>query len=70
MLNYVDREGILKIRWQGWHNTDRKNLIFVMVPCKGNTHRDESTNIQAGEVFTSYNYVEKATLKFGTGSLK
>ena len=32
-----------KKQWQGWHNTDRKDLIFIMVPCKGNAHRGEST---------------------------
>ena len=62
--------GILKRRWQGWHNTDRKDLIFIMVPCKGNAHKDESTNIKANEVVTSYNYLEKAPLKFGAGSVK
>ena len=41
-----------------------------MILCKGNAHRDESTNIEAGEVVTSYNYLGKATLKFGTGSVK
>ena len=40
MLSYVDRA---EKQWHGWHNTDRKNLIFIMVPCKGNAHRDEST---------------------------
>ena len=41
-----------------------------MVPCKGSAHRDESANIEVGQVVTSYNYLEKATLKFGTGSAK
>ena len=43
-----------------------------MVPNKGNAHRDESTNIEAGEVVTYYNYLGNATqaLKFGTGSGK
>ena len=31
-----------------------------MVPCKGH----KSTNKEAGKVVTSYNYLEKATLKF------
>ena len=24
-----------KKQWQGWHNTDRKDIIFIVVPCKG-----------------------------------
>ena len=58
----------LKGQWQGWHNTDCKDLIFIMVPCKVNAHRDESTNLEADELVTSYNYLGKVTLKFGTGS--
>ena len=41
-----------------------------MIPCKRNEHRDEGTNIEAGEVVTFYNCLEKATLKFGAGSVK
>ena len=35
-------------KWQGWHNTGRKDLIFIMVPCKGNAHRDESRKHRGG----------------------
>ena len=31
---------------------------------------DESTNIEAGQVVKFYNYLEKVTLKFGTGLVK
>ena len=72
---------MLKGQWQGWRNTDWKDLIFIVVPCKGNAHRGKSANIEAGEVVwkrfieagevvTSYDYLESAALKFGTGSVK
>ena len=70
ILNYVDRAGILKGQWQGWRNTDWKDLIFIVVPCKGNAHRGKSANIEVGEGVTSYDYLENAALKFGTGSVK
>ena len=35
-------------KWQGWHNTGRRDLIFIMVPCKRNAHRNESTKHRGG----------------------
>ena len=31
-----------KIRWQGWYDKDHKDLIFIMVPRKGNAQRRET----------------------------
>ena len=42
MLSYIDIDRAEK-QWQGWHNTGRRDLIFIMVPYEGNAHRDEST---------------------------
>ena len=59
-----------KKQWQGWHNTGRRDLIFIMVPYKGNAHRDESTKHGVRQVVTYYNYLGKAILKFGTGPVR
>ena len=49
-------------------HTGRKDLIFIMAPCKGNAHRDESTKHRGGRTYN--NYLGKATLKFGTGPVR
>ena len=36
MLNYINTTAGQKKQWQGWHNTGRRDLIFIMVPYKGN----------------------------------
>ena len=47
MLSYIDIDRAEK-QWQGWHNTGRRGLIFIMVLYKGNAHRDDSTKHGVG----------------------